>query len=88
VCCFKQVNGKRLSDSSIRSYIQAVRGFLNWCSKEDGLDELVSEKTASRIELPRVEHRLITTFTSRTPCTPGAIWVCICISEKTRNNYM
>ncbi len=61
---YKQAHGKQLSDYTIHGYAQVVKGFLSWCSQEEGLDQYVSEKSVSRIELPKVEKRFIPTFTS------------------------
>lgn len=55
--------GKALSSYTLHGYAQVVKGFLNWCAKEDGLEELVSEKTARRVEMPRVDVKVIETFT-------------------------
>jgi len=60
---YKQANGKQLSDYTIHGYAQVVKGFLSWCSQEEGLDQYVSEKAVARIELPKVEKKLIPTFT-------------------------
>jgi site-specific recombinase XerD len=58
-----QQTGKTISSYTLRGYAQVIKGFLNWCAKEDGLEELVSEKTPKRIELPRVDAKVIETFT-------------------------
>jgi integrase/recombinase XerD len=60
---YKQANGKKLSDYTIHGYAQVVKGFLSWCSQEEGLDQYVGEKSVARIELPRVEKKIIDTFT-------------------------
>ncbi len=62
----KKVNpqtGKPLTSYTLHGYAQVIKGFLNWCAKEDGLEELVSEKTARRVEMPRVDVKVIETFT-------------------------
>jgi integrase/recombinase XerD len=48
-----------LSDYTRRGYAQAVKAFLNWCARED----LISEKIARRITMPRVTEKVIQTFT-------------------------
>lgn len=55
--------GKLLSSYTLHGYVQVIKGFLSWCSREDELEELVSEKLPRRIELPRVDVKIIETFT-------------------------
>lgn len=55
--------GTRLSTYTVHGHARAVRAFLNWCSQEDGLGELVSEKVARRIGMPHLEEKVIETFT-------------------------
>jgi site-specific recombinase XerD len=50
--------GQPISTFTLHGYAQVVKGFLNWCAKE----ELISEKLPKRIEMPRVEQKVIETF--------------------------
>lgn len=54
----RQWHGKPLSDYTVHGYIQVVKGFLGWASRE----ELVDERTVRRIGLPHVEQRVIRPF--------------------------
>lgn len=51
--------GKPLSTYTTHGYAQVIKGFLAWCARE----ELISEKVAKRIDLPRVETKVIEIFT-------------------------
>lgn len=55
--------GKPLSSHTVRGYAQVIKTFLNWCSQEDGYEELVSEKLPKRMEMPHVNVKVIETFT-------------------------
>ena len=52
--------GKKLSDESIRSYGQSLLAFCHWLERE----ELIEKPITTRFRLPRVEEKLIPTFTS------------------------
>lgn len=54
---------KVLSSYTVHGYAQVIKGFLSWCSKEDGLEDLVSAKTAQRIDMPKVDEKVIEVFT-------------------------
>jgi integrase/recombinase XerD len=53
-----QRTGRPLSSYTLHGYAQVIKGFLAWCAKE----ELISERVAKRIEMPRVEIKVIETF--------------------------
>jgi site-specific recombinase XerD len=55
--------GKLLSSYTVHGHARTVRTFLNWCSREDVLDKLVSEKTPKRMSMPKIDQRVIETFT-------------------------
>ena len=55
--------GTPVSSYTVHGYAQVIKGFLNWCSKEDGIDKLVSERLPRRIEMPKVQTKVIETFT-------------------------
>jgi integrase/recombinase XerD len=54
--------GKLLSSHTVHGHARAVRAFLNWCSREDGLSDLVSEKVARRIGMPHLEEKIVEVF--------------------------
>jgi integrase/recombinase XerD len=56
--------GKELSSYTVHGHMRVVRTFLNWCSQEDELENLVSEKTTRKMTMPRVDEKVIETFTS------------------------
>lgn len=51
-------NGSTLSPSSIRSYIRRWKAFFSWCFK----DELLEKNPAVRLEYPKVDEKVIDTF--------------------------
>ena len=54
--------GEKLSSYSVHGHARSIRTFLNWCSKEDGLEDLVSERTIKRIEMPKLDTKIIQIF--------------------------
>lgn len=54
-----QRTGKPLSTYTIKGNVQVVKGFLSWCAKED----LIPDRLAGKIEMPKVEIKVIETFT-------------------------
>lgn len=54
--------GRPLSTYTVHGYAQVVKGFFNFCINEDRLEELVSDKLPKRIKMPRVEQKIIETF--------------------------
>jgi integrase/recombinase XerD len=55
---------KPISSYTRHGYAQTLKTFLNWCTREEGLDELVSDKLPRRVEMPRIEQKVIETFTA------------------------
>jgi integrase/recombinase XerD len=55
--------GGTLSPGAVHTYLMRVKAFLSWCSREDTLEDIVSEKLARRLELPASEHKVIEVFT-------------------------
>jgi site-specific recombinase XerD len=53
-----QRTGKPLSSYTTHGYAQVIKGFLAWCARE----ELIPEKVAKRIDLPKVETKVIEIF--------------------------
>lgn len=52
------------STYTLHGYAQVVKGFLSWCSQEDGLDDIVAETLPKKLrkEMPKVEKKIIETF--------------------------
>lgn len=46
------------SSYTVRGYTQVIKGFLAWAAEE----ELISAKVGAKVEMPRVEKKLIRTF--------------------------
>lgn len=51
-------NGLTLSPSTVRSYIRRWKAFFSWCFKE----ELIEKNPAKRLEFPKVDEKVIDTF--------------------------
>lgn len=54
---------KQLSSYTVHGHARAIRAFLNWCTQEDELEDLVSEKTTRKIKMPKIEQKVIEIFT-------------------------
>lgn len=52
-----------LSSYTVHGHARAIRAFLNWCTQEDDLEDLVSEKTTRKIKMPKIEQKVIEIFT-------------------------
>lgn len=52
--------GKPISSYTIHGYAQVLKGFLNWCHRED----LISDRLTRRMEMPRVDVKVIEIFTT------------------------
>jgi site-specific recombinase XerD len=57
-----KTTGKLLSSYTVHGHARTIRAFLNFCTKEEGLDELVSIKTAKRIDMPKIDKRVMQVF--------------------------
>jgi len=55
--------GKHLSSYTVHGHMRVIRTFLNWCTQEDELEDLVSEKVPRKMTMPRVDEKVIETFT-------------------------
>jgi integrase/recombinase XerD len=53
--------GDPIASSSLHGYMRALKGFLRWCVEEEWLDA----KVVRHLEMPRVEQKVIATFTKR-----------------------
>lgn len=49
---------ERVSDLTVKGYVQVLKGFFNWCASED----LVKENPVARLENPKVAKYIIPTF--------------------------
>ena len=56
--------GTLVSSLTLKGYTVVLKTFLGWLSREDDYEDMVSEKLASRIAIPRVEQTVIETFSS------------------------
>jgi site-specific recombinase XerD len=52
--------GNPISTYTLRGYAQVIKGFLNWCVREEAYG--VSERLTPKLELPRVVHKVIQVF--------------------------
>ena len=55
--------GKPISPVTVHGYCRVLKAFLFWLSHEEDYEDLVSDKVASRIEMPHCEQTLIEVFT-------------------------
>src|SRR5258708_30723346 len=55
--------GQPITTSTMHGYCRVLKAFLAWCSREEDIEQLVSESTARRIEMPKVEQKVIEIFT-------------------------
>jgi integrase/recombinase XerD len=55
--------GKPLSSYTVHGHARAVRAFLHWCTKEEDLDTLISQKTVDNMTMPTIEVKVIEIFT-------------------------
>ncbi len=58
----KNQKGTPISSYTEHGYAQVIKGFLSWCSKEDGIDIFVSDRLFKHIEMPKVQTKVIETF--------------------------
>ncbi|GER88064.1 tyrosine recombinase XerD [Dictyobacter vulcani] len=49
-----------ISDLTVKGYVQAIKGFFNWCERE----ELLKKNPASKLDNPKVGRYVIKTFSS------------------------
>ncbi len=53
------------SQYTLHGYAQVIKSFLRWCSDEEAFENLVSEQTVRRIELPRLKIKTVSMFTPK-----------------------
>lgn len=58
-----KTTGQLLSSHTVHGHARTLRTFLHWCSQEDGLEHLVTEKTAKSMTMPKIEQKVIDVFT-------------------------
>jgi len=54
---------EHLASSTVHWHAVSVKTFLNWCSRDEEFEDLVSGKTLARVQIPRIEQQVIETFT-------------------------
>ncbi len=54
-------SGQLMTSNTLHGYMRAIKGFLNWCVRED----LLEEKVVKRLEMPKREQKVIATFTKQ-----------------------
>ena len=77
-----QPTGEPLSTHSLHGDARVIKRFLNWCSKEDGIEDLVSQRVPQRIDMPRREEKVIETF------TPEQIRALLAACEKEHDHHL
>jgi site-specific recombinase XerD len=55
----KSRKNKKISDLTVKGYVQVVKGFFSWCINE----ELLKDNPALKLERPKVGNYVISTFT-------------------------
>lgn len=55
---------KLITTDTLHGYIKVIRQFLTWCSDDEDYGQYVVKKTVRRIALPKVEQKIIETFTT------------------------
>lgn len=51
------------ASTTLHERAQVIKVFLSWCTREEDYEELVSEKTVRRIQLPKIDKTIIRIFT-------------------------
>lgn len=54
--------GEPVTSHTVSGYARTIKAFLNWCSREDGIEQLVSIRLPSRIAMPRIDEKVIEIF--------------------------
>jgi site-specific recombinase XerD len=53
-----------LSPQTHKGYVQVIKGWLNWCGRDDDYEDEVSQKNINKIEMPKVPKSDITIFSA------------------------
>ncbi len=56
--------GKPIKAISRHGYFRVLKAFLHFCSREEGMEEMVSSQLADRIEMPKIETKVVEVFNS------------------------
>lgn len=56
-------NGKPLTSDTVHGYAKVIKLFLAWCAQDDEFSEYIKSRTVKLISLPKVEVKVIETFT-------------------------
>jgi integrase/recombinase XerD len=60
----KGKKGKLLSSYTVHGHARTLRTFLKWCTQESEFEDYVSEKTANKMSMPKIEQRVIEIFST------------------------
>lgn len=74
--------GEPLLTNSLHADARVIKRFLNWCSREDGLEDLVSERVPRRIDMPHREEKVIEVF------APEQIKALLAACEKEHDHHL
>jgi site-specific recombinase XerD len=56
-----KTRGTLLSSYTVHGHARAIRTFLRWCNKEEGLEDYVTTK-AARVDMPKIDKRVLQIF--------------------------
>ena len=54
---------EHISDVTLAGYVRVIRLFMNWCAEDEQYEEYVKPIVVKRIKLPKIEQKIIETFT-------------------------
>jgi site-specific recombinase XerD len=57
-------SGKRITSDTVHGHAKVIKLFLAWCAQDEEFSEYVKSRTVKLISLPKVEAKVIETFTS------------------------
>lgn len=57
--------GKPISTYTQHGYASTIKAFLNWCSNEEDLEDLVSASVPRKMEMPKVENKIKEVYTKQ-----------------------
>lgn len=55
---------KVITTDTLHGYIKTIKLFLNWCADDEDYGQYISKKNVRRIPLPKVEKKIVDTFTN------------------------
>lgn len=53
-----------ITSDTLHGYVRVIKGFLKWCAKDEYFSEYVKPRPATLIAVPKVDQKVIETFTS------------------------